>query len=212
MYPYMSTLQFGDHKTTKGGSGATSASLVRNTYRVIVRQGGHRMSLQDIADEAGVSKGLILYHFKTKNRLLLTTMRWALHGTAERIRDRLAGVEDPYAIVGSLIDAVFIDPERNRDFYLLYLDVVEHAVRDPSFSELSIVTRRIVEGLYEEVISDGVSRGAFGVRDPAEAAIAVRALVEGSFIVWLQQDDWRASHAVFKRRCEEGLLRLLGVT
>jgi len=33
MYAYMSTLQFGDHKTTRGGSGATSASLVRSTYR-----------------------------------------------------------------------------------------------------------------------------------------------------------------------------------
>ena len=33
MYPYMSTLQFGDHKTTKGGSCATSSCLIRNTYR-----------------------------------------------------------------------------------------------------------------------------------------------------------------------------------
>ncbi len=33
MYAYMSTLQFGDHKTTRGGSGATEASLIRSTYR-----------------------------------------------------------------------------------------------------------------------------------------------------------------------------------
>jgi iron(II)-dependent oxidoreductase len=33
MYPYMSTLQFGYHKTTKGGSGATSSGLIRGTYR-----------------------------------------------------------------------------------------------------------------------------------------------------------------------------------
>jgi len=33
MYVYMSTLQFGDHKTTKGGSWATSRSLIRPTYR-----------------------------------------------------------------------------------------------------------------------------------------------------------------------------------
>ncbi|MEM6278554.1 MAG: SUMF1/EgtB/PvdO family nonheme iron enzyme [Verrucomicrobiota bacterium] len=33
MYAYMSTLQFGDHKTTRGGSAATSLSLPRNTYR-----------------------------------------------------------------------------------------------------------------------------------------------------------------------------------
>lgn len=33
MYAYMSTLQFGDHKTTRGGSGATEESLIRSTYR-----------------------------------------------------------------------------------------------------------------------------------------------------------------------------------
>jgi len=33
MYPFMSTLQFGDHKVTKGGSCATSSCLIRNTYR-----------------------------------------------------------------------------------------------------------------------------------------------------------------------------------
>jgi iron(II)-dependent oxidoreductase len=33
MYPYMSTLQFGDHKVTRGGSCATSSCLIRSTYR-----------------------------------------------------------------------------------------------------------------------------------------------------------------------------------
>ncbi len=33
MYAYMSTLQFGNHKTTKGGSFASSIGLPRNTYR-----------------------------------------------------------------------------------------------------------------------------------------------------------------------------------
>ena len=33
MYPFMSTLQFGDHKVTKGGGCATSSCLIRGTYR-----------------------------------------------------------------------------------------------------------------------------------------------------------------------------------
>jgi len=33
MYPFMSTLQFGDHRVTKGGSCATSSCLIRSTYR-----------------------------------------------------------------------------------------------------------------------------------------------------------------------------------
>lgn len=33
MYPFMSTLQFGDHKVTRGGGCATSSCLIRGTYR-----------------------------------------------------------------------------------------------------------------------------------------------------------------------------------
>lgn len=33
MYPFMSTLQFGDHKVTRGGGCATSSMLIRGTYR-----------------------------------------------------------------------------------------------------------------------------------------------------------------------------------
>jgi iron(II)-dependent oxidoreductase len=33
MYPFMSTLQFGYHKTVKGGSCATASALIRGTYR-----------------------------------------------------------------------------------------------------------------------------------------------------------------------------------
>ncbi|MFN2360320.1 MAG: selenoneine synthase SenA [Marinobacter sp.] len=33
MYPFMSTLQFGDHKVTRGGGCATSPCLIRGTYR-----------------------------------------------------------------------------------------------------------------------------------------------------------------------------------
>jgi iron(II)-dependent oxidoreductase len=33
MYPFMSTLQFGYHRTTKGGSCATASQLIRGTYR-----------------------------------------------------------------------------------------------------------------------------------------------------------------------------------
>jgi len=33
MYHYMSVLQFGDHRVTKGGSCATCSSLIRNSYR-----------------------------------------------------------------------------------------------------------------------------------------------------------------------------------
>lgn len=186
-------------------------ALVRSAYRVMTQQGGHRLSLQDVADEAGVSKGMVLYYFKTKENLYLATMRWALERTEARIRKGIGAADDPCEAIAALVDAVFVGAEQNRDFYLLYLDLVEHAARVPSFGQLSTVAFEIINGLYEEVIRDGVARGGFTVDDPAAAAAAMRALIEGTFLSWLQRDDWKASHGAFKALCQQSLLRLLGV-
>jgi AcrR family transcriptional regulator len=184
-------------------------TLVRSAYRVVARRGGHRIALQDIADDAGVSKGLLLYHFKTKDNLLLSTMRWALVRTAERIRERVGDVEPGAGVVDALVDAIWIGPEPNRDFYLLYLDLVEHAARVPSFAELPGMTTEIISGLYSELIAEGVDRGAFDVSDVKEAAEQMRAFIDGLFLLWLQRPDWPDTHERYRERCRDGLLRLL---
>lgn len=191
---------------------ARESSLVGSAYRVVTRKGGHRTSLQDIADDAGVSKGLLLYHFKSKDGLLLTTMRWALLRTARRIRMRLASASgDAMQVVDALIDALFVGPEQNREFYLLYLDLIEYAAREPSFSELSHVTREIIDGLYAEMVRDGVSREVFDIEDVDDIATLMRAHIDGIFVTWLQEQDWVASYPHYRERCRSGLMRLLGV-
>jgi AcrR family transcriptional regulator len=185
-------------------------ALVRSAYRVITRQGSHRLTLQDVADEAGVSKGMVLYYFQTKDNLFLTTMRYALERTGDRIRARIAGADDPQQVIAALVDAIFIDPERNRDFFLLYLDLIEHAARVPSFGRLSTLATEIINGLYEEVIRDGVARGGLTVDDPTATAAAMRAQIDGTFLAWLLEADWKASHPHYKAECLQSLLRLLG--
>jgi AcrR family transcriptional regulator len=185
-------------------------AIVRSAYRVIARQGSNRLSLQDIADEAGVSKALVLYHFKSRDNLLLTTMTWALLRTATRIRERVAGVREPRAAVHALLDAIWVSPEQNREFFLLYLDLIEHSARVPSFQGLPGITRDIIEGLYAQIIQEGVDQRVFTVDDVGEAAATMRAFIEGTFLHWLQQPDWLESHGRYRTRCEENLMRLLG--
>ncbi|WP_163511725.1 TetR/AcrR family transcriptional regulator [Fodinicola acaciae] len=204
--------------TPEDGSGlqmqlsGREAALVGSAYRVISRQGVHRTSLQNIADDAAVSKGLLLYHFKSKDQLLLTTMRWALLRTADRIRENIASVEDdPRRAAEAIIDAVFIGAQQNRDFYLLYLDLVEHAARAPGFSNLSVLTSTIINGLYGEILRDGQKRGIFPIANVEEAAATMRAYIDGCFVSWLQQHDWRAAYPRYREMALNGLLSLLGV-
>jgi TetR/AcrR family fatty acid metabolism transcriptional regulator len=184
--------------------------LIRQAYRLIGTKGMHRTTLQDVADAAGVSKAVIIYYFKTKENLVLTTMRWVLAQVAVRVSAAIAAADAPEDKVRAMIDAIFVDPRRNRDFYLAYTDLIANSARNDRFNELSLTFRSIVNGQYAELIRAGVDDGAFRAPDVAEAAMGVRALLDGLFLQWLEEEDWRALHGAYKAICTRAVLAYLG--
>src|ERR671912_3058246 len=66
------------------------AHLIRSAYKVMGEKGLSHLSLQDVADEAGVSKAILPYYFDSKETLILLTMRWVLARVAQRIREAIA--------------------------------------------------------------------------------------------------------------------------
>ncbi|MGH8916194.1 MAG: TetR/AcrR family transcriptional regulator [Acidimicrobiia bacterium] len=186
------------------------AALIRAAYEVMARDGVHRVPLQQIATEAGVSKGLLIYHFQTKDGLVLAALEWVLEATEARIRSMLAAADDPAHAISNVVDAIWWKPEANRDFFRFYLDGVEHQARSPEFDEFAGKGRSIINSFYREVIVAGVGAGVLHVEDPTRAAIQMRAVIEGMFLQWLQTGDWRANHGHFKEMCREALLETLG--
>lgn len=183
--------------------------LVRTGYQVFSEQGIDGASLQEIADRAGVSKGLILYHFGSKERFALATMEWALTRTADRIRRSLAAAASPRDRISAMLQAIFYDAEANRRFYLTYLDLLGRAARLDTFGQVNATFRKIVNSLYRDVVGQGVKEGVFDVPDLDEAADAVRAIIDGTFLLWLQETDWKGAHPVYRERCRRTLLAYL---
>ncbi|WP_052665999.1 TetR/AcrR family transcriptional regulator [Nitriliruptor alkaliphilus] len=190
-------------------SASRREKLIRSAYRVIVARGLQRVSIEDVAEEAGVSRGLIGYHFGNKDNLLLETMRWAFLEMERRIRST-AGEGAAADRLVALLDVLFVAPERNREFFLFYLELTEHAARLRSFEPFVPMVRSIVNRYYEEIIEQGMTEGAFDVTDVTRAAISMRAVIEGTFLQWLQEEDRRSSHAGYRAACERDLLRVLG--
>jgi AcrR family transcriptional regulator len=156
------------------GAPNRKVDLVRTAYRLFSEKGVHRVPLDEIASAAGLSKGLVIYYFKTKENLVLETMRWALDTTAERVRQAMAKATTPHGKVLAMIDGIWSGAETNRRFYLLYLDLAGHAARVQHFTKLSATFHSVVNALYAEVIAQGVAEGAVA-GDHRRAFLAVAA-------------------------------------
>jgi len=174
------------------------SELLRAAYLVMARDGVHRTPLARVAEEAGVSKGLLLYHFQSKDALVLKTLEWVLDTTASRIRQALAESSERSAAISVVVDAVWVGPDQNRDFFRFYLDGLEHQTRSPQFEELGDLARTIINGLYREVIESSTTLSG---ADSEAATTTMRAIIEGFFLQWLQTHNWKTNHQRYRDRC-----------
>jgi AcrR family transcriptional regulator len=187
------------------GLTAKKVELVRLAYRLMAEKGLHGMTLQDVADAAGMSKANIVYYFGTKEDLVLTTMRWVLGRVTQRIVDVTAAAAGREEKIRAMLGAIFVDPHRNRDFYIVYSELIGHGARNSRFAELNARFREIMTGQYAELIRDTDASPA----DVEQAAMIVRALIDGLFLQWLEEEDWVGMHAAYRELCERSILEFL---
>jgi TetR/AcrR family transcriptional regulator, fatty acid metabolism regulator protein len=183
--------------------------IVRAAYRLIGARGVQRVSLEEIAIGAGVSKGLVLYHFRSRERLLLAMMRWVLEAVAARIRDAVEAAHTPREQIAAMLDVIFASAESNRRYYLTYIEMVEHGARFEAFGKLVSAVAGIQDQTYAAVVRAGMASGDFEPRDVQQTARAVRGLVEGLFLQWLQEPEWRDAHGAYRALAEDGVLNYL---
>ena len=188
---------------------AKEAHLVRSAYKMMGQKGMGGLSLQDVADEAGVSKAILPYYFSSKENLILLTMRWVLARVAQRIREAIAEAEGAEAKAKAMIDAIFVGPESNRRFYLVFFDFLGYAARNDRFADVGSTFHGICNGLYAEVVRLGQEEGVFNGTDAREAATVVRALVDGLFTQWIQDKGWEKTHAEYREVCKRSVLAYL---
>lgn len=72
--------------------------ILEAAARVLADQGGTGLSMADVAAAAGVSKGLIHYHYRDKDALLARLAGWLADAVESRERAALAGVAPAAAI------------------------------------------------------------------------------------------------------------------
>src|SRR5215470_5352232 len=98
--------------------------LLRAAYAAVAQRGFSAVTLQDVAERAGVSKGLVLYYFTDKQQLLAAVMQ----RTDEVIRARATRAmreamdQGPRAEMEAYLGALTLGAQEHRDFYHAYLD------------------------------------------------------------------------------------------
>ena len=129
--------------------GAAAGRILEATSACIVQKGAADVSLQDVAEAAGVSKALIHYHFHDKGELLARLVEWLRVGLVARQATALSGVSGSAAL-----DALWqwLSDELERgdlrallDLALVQGEAVQAAVRVTAAERREAATQVITE-------------------------------------------------------------------
>jgi TetR/AcrR family transcriptional regulator, fatty acid metabolism regulator protein len=183
--------------------------LLKAAFREVAEKGFSEVTLDDIARRAGVSKGVTLYYFDSKEDLFRELFAWLIDSIHARMREAVAREQDPVAKVRALVALIFPSPSKNRAFFRAFVDFCGLAARSEPFRE---VNARFYAGCREidgGITEEGMRQGVFVVRDPREAGSTMRAIFDGLMMQWLSEKDPEATFGAYRERCERELLHYL---
>jgi AcrR family transcriptional regulator len=112
----------------------TRTKLLDAAAIVFARKGFNGASLDDVADEAGLTKGAVYSNFGSKDDLIQTLLEQRLGEPQYTIADQVdatASREEQAKQAGELFIQMF---ERNRDMHLLDLEFMAHMARNPDLA------------------------------------------------------------------------------
>ena len=124
------------------------SQLLQVAGRLFAEQGFHGLSMEQLADAAGVSKPVLYQHFPSKRRLYLALIHDAIGELEGQLRTALEGTTDNQERIHGAISAYF-DFVEDRRFELLFRtaelnDTEVRAVVDGAFSRIADVIGQLI--------------------------------------------------------------------
>ena len=167
--------------------------ILEAASEVITDRGLAETRIQDIADACGVSPGLILYYFESKDRLLVEALTYTNDQfylrTARELR-KMPAARDRFERVIELSVPGLLPEYDLMEEWALWLEVWVRALRDPTMAkERELLDRRWVQTIAE-VIRYGRQSGEFPTEGPDADDLATEfsALTDGLAIQVLLND------------------------
>ena len=175
------------------------AQLVQVAGELFAVHGYHRLSMEQLADAAGVSKPVLYQHFPSKRALYLALVRDAVAEMEAQVRKALEGSPDNRARVEGAIGAYFDFIEDARFRLIVTAELTDGDVRD----EVEGAMGRVAEEIGALIAEDaGLSVGAAQF-----LATAVRGLATEGARWWVEhpQVDKREAVRLLARLAWRGL-------
>jgi D-serine deaminase-like pyridoxal phosphate-dependent protein/AcrR family transcriptional regulator len=174
-----------------------SEELLAAACRVIALTGARRLSMRDVAAEAGVSKALLHYYFSGRNELLARAYEYADRRGRQRVWQEVEPLESGTVRLSRVLDLYLGEDEQVRADWLLWSELSSTAMFEPELRPAMQSSFEQWSEWIESLVRDAMSEGMVPAdQDPRQIALRLSAMIDGlGLLVARQLVDRNAARA-----------------
>ncbi len=180
-------------RTRQRGGKDRHQEILEAASRVITDRGLAETRIADIAERCGVSPGLILYYFESKDRLLVDALTYANDQFYLRLSREMREMRTAREQIQRLIDLSVpgLLPEYERlDEWALWVEIWVRALRDPATAKEREILDRQWRRSIADIVRHGRETGEFpDGPDADELGLQIGAMIDGLAIQVLLNDS-----------------------
>ncbi|MET7465008.1 TetR/AcrR family transcriptional regulator [Nonomuraea sp. NPDC005501] len=163
--------------------------IVRSAVEVIAEVGFARASLARIAQHAGISKGVISYHFAGKEELMEEVVTRVYTQIAEFVVARMEGAESATDLLRTHVLSVAEHMRSNRVQLRALGEIFTNLRAADGTPRYGVLTSDELYQALEGIYRHGQERGEFRVFDVRVMAVTHQAAVDSMFAYWQAHPD-----------------------
>ncbi|MEV5277232.1 TetR/AcrR family transcriptional regulator [Streptomyces sp. NPDC052811] len=164
---------------------ARRQQLIEATIDSIATRGYPATSLAAIAEQAGVSKAAVLYHYASKDKLTEATLAHVLERFMAYVSERVEREDDPRGALVAYVRAMIGYQQANRRHVRV---IVEMLLDDQGGTKLKTPGSHDTGGRRQglaALLTAGQVAGAFREFDTRTVALAIGGAIDGVIAHWL---------------------------
>lgn len=173
--------------TTKGARQAQE--ILDAAMRCLGRDGYAATSLARVADEAGVSKRMVLYYFESREELFVQLSRTIGDRLITQLEEAIDGIQDPRAVVHAGFGHMWEALTSDRALLIALFGVTIESVTDEHLAEIVAEFKNSLRDLMRRQLDLARTHGLRIVVDDDVAVTAIISGFLGLAFEWLETGD-----------------------
>ena len=154
----------------------TRKAIQEAVVNLVTRTGTRKVTMDQVAAEAGMSKGCLYIHFRNKKELLESVKTASFKPLVDQVQEILKGSLSPNQKIESIVYQLFSYFDENRGLFRFLLEEREIA-QSQAMRQKNSRYRNFVERIAK-VLDDGVATGMFRHMDSKKvASIFIEAMI-----------------------------------